>query len=133
MRIQPWDVALRDGRSITVRPLTVRQRIALTNEMADERAKEAERDGRAVALSEKALLECVREARKNALVSSTLALDCYTLRGAMRVVCAATEHGEALGESLDPRALTELALALLGFGDDNDEKPASAEGKTVAP
>lgn len=133
MRIQPWDVALRDGRSITVRPLTVRQRITLTNEMADERAKEAERDAKTAGMLKDDVLASIREARKNALVSSTLALDCYTLRGAMRVVCAATEHGESLGESLDPRAFTELALALLGFGDDNDEKPSSAEGKTVAP
>lgn len=129
MRIQPWDISTRDGRKITVRPLTVRQRIALTNELASDRATEAQADASLSGLDAKATLEHVQKARREALIASALILDCYTLRGAMRVVAASTELSEPLSSTLEPKELTELALSLLGFGEDDRESEDAPKGK----
>jgi len=123
MAVHPIDVTLPDGRVVTARPLTVRQRIALTADLADERARIARRN--AEIAGEPNALAAVEKARRDALVASALILDCYTLAGAMRVIEAASEFSEAIGDGLEPKALTELALRLLGFGrEDEREAPA---------
>lgn len=122
MNVHPWNVVLSDGRSVTIRPLTVRQRIALTAEFAEESALLAKRN--AEIAGEANVMKVVEKARKDAMVASALILDCYTLRGAMRIVCAASEFGELICDDLEPKQLTELALRCLGFGsDEEDEKP----------
>jgi len=123
MAVHPIDVTLPDGRVVTARPLTVRQRIALTADLADERARIARRN--AEIAGEPNALAAVEKARRDALVASALILDCYTLAGAMRVIEAGSEFSEAIGDGLEPKALTELALRLLGFGrEDEREAPA---------
>jgi hypothetical protein len=123
MAVHPIDVTLPDGRVVTARPLTIRQRIALTAQLAEERASIARRN--AEIAGEPNVLASVEKARKEALVASALVLDCYTLAGAMRVVEAASEFPELIGDGLEPKALTELALRLLGFGrEDEREAPA---------
>lgn len=123
MAVHPIDVTLPDGRVVTARPLTVRQRIALTAELADERARIARRN--AEIAGEPNALAAVEKARRDALVASALILDCYTLAGAMRVIEAGSEFADLIGDTLEPKALTELALRLLGFGrEDEREAPA---------
>lgn len=122
--LAPWTLTLPSGRVVTLRPLTVRQRIELTNQLADERAQEARRN--AEIANEPNVFKAVEKARRDALVASALILDCYTIRGALRVVSASSEFGDAIGDELEPRALTELALRALGLSKDEEEdaKPA---------
>jgi hypothetical protein len=123
MSVHPIDVTLPDGRVVTARPLTVRQRIALTADLADERARIARKN--AEIAGEPNALAAVEKARKDAMVASALILDCYTLAGAMRVIAAASEFADLIGDALEPKALTELSLRLLGFGrEDEREAPA---------
>lgn len=123
MAVHPIDVTLPDGRVVTARPLTIRQRIALTEALSEERARIARRN--AEIAGEPNALAAVEKARRDALVASALVLDCYSLSGAMRVIEAASEFSDAIGDGLEPKALTELALRLLGFGrEDEREAPA---------
>lgn len=119
MSLHAWNVTLPDGRVVTVRPLTVRQRIALTNELADERARDARKN--AEIAGEPNVLKAVEKARRDALVASALVLDCYTLSGALRVVCAASEFGELIADTMEPKQVTEIALRALGFNTDESE------------
>lgn len=121
--VHPWNETLPDGRVVAIRPLTVRQRIALTNELADIRASEARKSAEIAGLP--VSLQAVEKARRDALVASALVLDCYTLAGSLRVLCAASEFGELIADSVDAKRATEIALRALGFGgDDREEKQA---------
>jgi len=121
--VYPWNETLPDGRVVAIRPLTVRQRIALTNELADIRASEARKAAEIAGLP--VSLQAVEKARRDALVASALVLDCYTLAGSLRVLCAASEFGELIADSVDAKRATEIALRALGFGgDDREEKQA---------
>ena len=121
--VHPWNETLPDGRVIAIRPLTGRQRIALTNELADIRASEARKAAEIAGLP--VSLQAVEKARRDALVASALVLDCYTLAGSLRVLCAASEFGELIADSVDAKRSTEIALRALGFGgEDREEKQA---------
>ena len=79
MKLSPWVETLADGTAVTIRPLTIRERIAVTDEMADEWARAAAKDAKAAQLLPAQIADAMADARKRASVSSALILDCYTL------------------------------------------------------
>lgn len=131
MKLSPWVETLADGTAITIRPLTIRERIAVTDEMADEWARSAAKDAKAAQLLPAQIADAMADARKRASVSSALILDCYTLRGALRVLDRASSDGVALASSLEAIPLTELALQAIGF-ETRRERESTDAGNALA-
>ena len=68
IRLAPWDVA-----GVTVRPLTVRERITLSEELADHKARKAADDALAVGFTK-------QEAPSSAVAPSGRARHCSSCR-----------------------------------------------------
>lgn len=134
IRRAEWTVEF-GGVGFRLKPLTVRQRLALSDDLAGDRAALAAKDGKAAGLSPSDLAEFIGEARRKASTVSALYLDCYSLQGQIRVLTA------ALGEDVDaacrfveagtPREATRAALEALGIDTDRidaDEAASSGNG-----
>lgn len=127
IRISAWRVDA-GGREWTVEPLTVRQRIALVEAMADERARKAIEDGKASGLSGTRLVEVAASARDAARPSSFLVGQCFTIEGAHRIlrIAAGDEGADAILMHKEPADVAPIALEAIGI--DVDVR-GRAEGK----
>lgn len=116
IRISAWQVEA-GGRSWTVEPLTVRQRIALVEAFADERARKAMEDGRASQLAGPRLVEVATTARDGVRAASFLVGQCFTLDGAHRIlrVAAGDEAADAILTHLEPADVAPVALEAIGI------------------
>lgn len=131
IRITEWTVEAR-GISFKVKPLTVRQRLALSEDLAAERAKVAAEDGRLAGMDKAAIAEHVGEARRKGTMSGALLLDAYTLHGAVRILTAAmggVDQAMAYAELCGPKELTRTCLEALGIDTDAlDAEQAASSG-----
>jgi hypothetical protein len=127
IRIAAWRVEA-GGREWTVEPLTVRQRIALVEAIADERAKRAIEDAKSVGLHGQAAVDAARSARDSARIASFIVNQCFTLDGAHRIlrIAAGDEGADAIATHLEPLAASQVALEAIGI---DVEARGRAEGK----
>jgi hypothetical protein len=112
IRLSPWEVA-----GVSVRPLTVRERIALSEELADHKARKAADDALAVGFTKQEAIRQVMAAREEARAASVLVVECFTPAGAMRVltVSCGVDGADALSRALSLDELSMTAVATLGI------------------
>lgn len=127
IRVAPWKVEA-GGREWTVEPLTVRQRIALVEAIADERAKKAIEDARSAGLSGSRLVEVAASAREAVRPSSFLVGQCFTIDGAHRIlrIAAGDEGADAILTHKEPAEVAPIALEAIGI---DVSQRGRAEGK----
>lgn len=127
IRVSPWKVEA-GGREWTVEPLTVRQRIALVEAIADERARKAIEDAKSAGLAGQAAVDAARSARDSARIASFIVGQCFTLDGAHRIlrIAAGDEGADAIATHLEPIATSQIALETIGI---DVEARGRAEGK----
>ncbi|NDF13237.1 MAG: hypothetical protein EB060_10555 [Proteobacteria bacterium] len=113
IRVSPWSVE-EGGRRFKLRPLTVRERIALGEDLAEMKAAEAVRDARAFGASPSFAIEAASQAREEARKSSALILACFGLSGAAMVLAKACDDAEELMAAVDPTVASTHAIACLG-------------------
>jgi hypothetical protein len=128
IRLSSWTHEV-DGRVFSLRPLTVRERIALGEALADSMAGDAARDARAAGMTPREAVAEARTARDEARKSSALVMSCFSLAGAMRVLDRACEDAGELIAAVEPQVSTTLALAALGIDIEEHERKAT-EGNT---
>lgn len=130
IRVAPWEVA-----GVTVRPLTVRERIGLSEALASRRAKDAAADAIACGMSRDEAMKAASKAREDARVSSAIVLEAFTPAGSMAVldVAAGVDGASRLAASLDLAALSNLACECLGIDiEAAAETAARSQGKAQA-
>lgn len=123
IRTQPW---VHEG--FTIRPLKVRERIALSQEMSDAAARRAATDAKALGMGHAAALEAIARAREEAETASALVGRAFSLEGAMAILAHATDDADSLAESVEPKTLTALALAAIGIDLEEAERRAVESG-----
>jgi len=115
IRIAPWAVDLLDGSKATLRPLTVRERIAVADDYSETEARRAAADAKALGMPFSEALKHISESRRKARVASALIMDCFTHDGAMRVLRAGSDDAERIASMIEPKDLSYLALECLGI------------------
>lgn len=131
IRITEWTVSA-GGLDLRVKPLTVRQRLALSEELASERARAAAEDARLAGMGKADAAEHIGEARRKAMNTSALYLDAYTLHGALRILTVAMGSADAaiaFSEKSTPREISRTCLEALGIDTDS----LDAEETTASP
>jgi hypothetical protein len=123
IRTQPW---VHDG--FTIRPLKVRERIALSERLSDRSAKRAATDAKSIGLANSAALETIAKAREEAETAAALVGWAFSLEGALEILSIATEDADSLAESVEPKTLTALALAAIGIDLEEAERRAVEVG-----
>jgi len=113
IRVAPWDVDI-GGRKFSIRPLTVRERIALSEQLTEEKAAEAIRDARALGIPHAQALKAAQDSREESRRASSLVLHCFNLSGAAMVLAVACRDAEAFLESVDLAEASMHAIAALG-------------------
>lgn len=128
MKIAPWQVTLTDGTTATLRPVTVRERMALAEAFAEQEASRAASDARAASMKADEAARHIGDVRRKSRVASALVMDCFTFDGAMRVLsCAAPDSAEIIASMSSPQDLPWLALEVLGV---DTEAARADEGKS---
>lgn len=131
IRITEWTVSA-GGLDLRVKPLTVRQRLALSEEIATERARAAAEDAKLAGMSKSDAAEHIGEARRKALNTSALYLDAYSLHGALRILTVAmgsVDAAIAYTEKATPRETSRTCLEALGIDTDTlDAEDSAASG-----
>lgn len=130
IRIAPWDVT-GGGKTFKVRPLTVRERIVLGEELAETKAAQAIRDARAAGAGFKDAVQIGQEARTAALAASALVMDAFTLGGCARILAACCDDAEGLLSALEPTEASMVALAALGVDVDRHRETLASAGDAV--
>jgi hypothetical protein len=125
IRVAPWVVNAGD-RSFTLRPLTVRERIALSEQLAEEKASEVLRDAKAIEMSHKDAMRAAQEAREEARRSSSLVMHCFNLSGAAMVLAACCDDAEAFLAAVEISDASMHAIAALGVDVDRYREAAAA-------
>jgi hypothetical protein len=112
IRIAPWEVA-----GIEVRPLTVRERIVLSEELADDRARKAGEDAVSIGMTKAEALKHIAVVREESRAASTIVIDAFTPSGAMRVLSRAcgAASAEQLAAAVSLDELSMVAAAALGI------------------
>lgn len=128
IRIVEWTVTV-GGKDYRVKPLTVRQRMTLSEEVSTDRAKAAAEDSRLAGMSKIDAAEHIGEARRKGMNASALYLDSYSLHGAIRILTMAmgsVDHAIDLSEKSSPRELSRLCLEALGIDTDTLDSDSEA-------
>lgn len=128
IRLVSWEVEA-GGRSFKFNPIRVRDRIRLSDQLAEERAREAAKNAALVGMNLAQSAEHVGSERRKALGAHQLLLDCYSVKGALRVLaesCGGEEAIEFAG-MVEPDVLTNVALSALGV--DVDARSEEPPGK----
>lgn len=104
-----------DGRDITLKPLTVRQRLALSNLLIKQERDKAIESARQMGLKPSEMAESVAAAVREADRMSSVVMSCWTLKGALAVLALASdaETADLIGERLEPSQLGVLAARCL--------------------
>lgn len=121
IRVTDWIVTA-GGASFSLAPLTVRQRLALSEDLASERARTAAADAALVGMGKAEAAEFVAEARRKALNVASLFLDCYTTQGQIRVLSVAIGSVDRALEFVGKATVREASRAALeALGIDTDK------------
>ena len=117
IRVTDWTVTA-GGSTFSLSPLTVRQRLSLSDDLSAERARSAAADAALVGMAKADAAEFVAEARRKALNVAALFLDCYTTQGQIRVLTVAIGSVDRALEFVGkatPREASRAALEALGI------------------
>jgi len=114
IRLSAWVVTLSDGTTATMRPLTVRERIGITEAFSSQCAERASADAKLAGMASAEVFREVAAARRNARTASALVMDCFTLDGSMRVLHVASDDAERIAAGVEPKELSWIALEALG-------------------
>ena len=129
IRRAEWTVNL-GSNGFRLRPLTVRERLMLSEDLSNERAEVAATDGRAAGLPPVDLAEYIGEARRKAAAISSLYLDCYSVQGQVRVLTVVlgddVDSACKFVESCSPRDATRACLEALGIDTEQLDKEDTA-------
>lgn len=130
IRMSEWTVSA-CGKDYRAKPLTVRQRLALSEDLSSERARVAAEDARLAGMDKAQTAEYIGEARRKGAMTSALFLDAYSLQGAIRiltVVLGGVDTALEFSEKANVREMTRVCLEALGIDTDQldaeNEKPA---------
>jgi hypothetical protein len=111
-------------RSVRLRPLTVRERMRLNNDLIERERRKALELAKACGMSPKEIAQAVGEAVSGAEKMSALVMWCFTLEGAMAILllsCATPEDAEHLGSNIEPAKLGAVAAKCLNVQIDTDD------------
>ena len=125
IRVAPWVVNAGD-RSFTLRPLTVRERIALSEQLTEDKAAEILRDAKAVGMPHREAMQVAQDAREAARRASSLVLHCFNLSGAAMVLAACCDDAEAFLAAVEISDASMHAIAALGVDVDRYKEAAAA-------
>lgn len=125
IRVAPW-VVNAGGRDFALRPLTVRERISLSEQLADEKASEVLRDAKAIEMPHKDAMRAAQDAREEARRSSSLVMHCFNLSGAAMVLAACCDDAEAFLAAIEISEASMHAIAALGVDVDRYREAAAA-------
>jgi hypothetical protein len=129
IRVTDWTVTA-GGSTFSLAPLTVRQRLALSDDLSAERARSAAADAALVGMAKADAAEFVAEARRKGLNVAALFLDCYTTQGQIRVLSVAIGSVDRALEFVGKATAREASRAALeALGIDTDQ----IEGDTTEP
>jgi len=121
------------SRTFRIRPLTVRERIALGNALVERERRKAIDLAKAIGVPPAETLEAVRKAVTEAERLSSLVLSCFTMEGAvavMRIACETVDEADAIASSMEPGELGVLAARCLNVPIEIDRKDTEdAPGK----
>lgn len=129
IRVASWEVEA-GGRSFKFNPLRVRERIRLADALAEERAKAASADALLVGMGKEMAAAHVGAERRRAMGAQQLLLDCYSTRGALRVLAESCggEEAIAFANAAEPDIVTRTALEALGLDMEARGEAASGNG-----
>lgn len=122
----PFPVSV-DGTEITLKPLTVRQRLAFGNTLVERERQKALEAGKAAGLTGRDLADLVAEAARGAERVSFVVASCFTLEGALMVIALASteKDAERIGNAMEPGDVGVLAARCMGV---SFEAKAAAAG-----
>jgi hypothetical protein len=112
-------------RSVRLRPLTVRERMRLNNDLIERERRKAIELGKACGMAPREISQAVSEAVSDAEKMSALVMWCFTLEGAMAILllsCAVPEDADYLGSNLEPAKLGAIAAKCLNVQIDTDSE-----------
>jgi hypothetical protein len=130
IRLTQWTCTV-GGTDFRASPLTVRQRLALSEELATERARAAAEDARLAGMGRAEAAEHIGEARRKAMNTTALYLDAYSLKGALRILTVSMGSAEIANDFSSkalPRELSRTCLEALGIDTDTldaEDEPQS--------
>jgi hypothetical protein len=130
VRMTEWMVTF-GGVEFRLKPITVRQRLALSEDMASDKAKAAAEDARLADMTASERAEHIGEARRKALMASALFLDAYSIHGGIRILSAAlgdVDKALDLVGRATPREATRVCLEALGIDTDTLDADAASSG-----
>lgn len=122
MSVAPFQIE-EGGRVYRLRPLTVRERMALVESHVAYEREKALAIVKASGLPARDALAFVGDAVDKAERVSAIVMDCFTLRGAMAVLRVALESEtdlEMLAASVEPGRLSVLAAKCLNVNTDEN-------------
>lgn len=127
----PFPVVLPNREPITLRPLTVRDRLAVSNLLISNASTRAIALTKALGISGKEAADFVANRVDEAERVSALVMSCFTLEGSAAILaraCASVEDVETIGSSLEPGEVGKIAARCLGveFPDDATTGNSSA-------
>ncbi len=127
IRMSEWTVEAR-GAQFRCRPITVRERLAITEDLASERARIAAEDAQLAGMAKAEAAAYIGEARRKASSAGTLYLDCYSIQGAIRVLAIAmggVDYALAYADKATPREMARTCLEALGIDTEELDKEDS--------
>jgi len=113
------DIVFNAGDSeIRLRPLTVRQMISLQSVLAHRTAATVIADAKLAGAGYEKQLELATEARRNAMLTSSLIRWCFQTEGAVEIIEEAARAAKLpldFIESISPDEFADIACQLVGF------------------
>lgn len=128
IRCVSW-TATAGGKDYRCEPLTVRQRMMLSEDLSSERARVAAQDAALAGLSKSEAAEFIGDARRKGLAASALYLDAYTQHGAIRIltlVLGSVDAALDFAGKATPREATRVCLEALGIDTDTLDREETA-------
>lgn len=109
-------VELDDGRAFDVKPITVRQRLALQNRYVERERKRAADDAKSAGLNGPAAAEYITEARRKADNLGALVLWAFSVDGILEILLESmgAEKAEEFVREVELKEASLVALAALG-------------------
>lgn len=127
IRMSEWTVEAR-GTAFRCRPITVRERLAITEDLSSERARIAAEDAQLAGMAKGEAAAHIGEARRKAASAGTLYVDCYSIQGAIRVLAIAmgsVDNALAYADKATPREMARTCLEALGIDTEELDKEDS--------
>ena len=113
----PFPVII-NGRSIELKPLTIRDRMAVSNLLSANASARSIALAKSLGLTSKDSADFVSLRIEEAEKMSSLIMSCFTIEGSSAILaraCASVEDIEEIGSSIDPSALGNIAARCLGY------------------